>query len=216
MCEECSVLSCCCRSVRLPASHQACGADSVLLCLLRATDAGLVYLRRIKDLAAPDDEDQRPPCVDMRVRVGTSCKRTTDHVRITPAAAHSHWSCHPSAVPCQPAGSVTVGAAAPVCVSLLCANRRPCMYSACRCWRQTSAGPTRRSSCTCGMQQMQSLYAQGESTLFLSTSSANHTLSVATRLLLLLHSCQALAAGAEEVERVHVPQNMQSRRSSQE
>lgn len=90
VCEECSVLGCCCRSVQLPASHQACGPDSVLLCLLRATDAGLIYLRRIKDLAAPDDEDQRPPCVDMRVRVRTACKGTTDNVRITPAAPHSH------------------------------------------------------------------------------------------------------------------------------
>lgn len=53
-------------------------------------------------------------------------------------------------------------------------------------------------------------------TLFLNTSSANNTLSVATRLLLLLHSCQVPAAGAEVVEQLHVPHNMQSRRSPQE
>lgn len=28
-----------------------------------------VYLRRIKDLVPPEEEGQRPACVDMRVRV---------------------------------------------------------------------------------------------------------------------------------------------------
>jgi hypothetical protein len=102
-CAECSVLGCCCWAVRVPA-----GADSVLLCLLRATDAGLLYLRRIKDLAPPDDEDQRPACVDMRVRVSSPhvTGATDPHAHITPAVLHCR-SCHVRGLfPCEPAVSV--------------------------------------------------------------------------------------------------------------
>lgn len=38
-----------------------------------AADAALPYLRRIKDLAPPEELGQRPACVDMRVRVSFFC-----------------------------------------------------------------------------------------------------------------------------------------------
>ncbi len=38
------------------------------LALVRA-DAASVYLRKIRDLAPPDEEGTSPACVDMRVRV---------------------------------------------------------------------------------------------------------------------------------------------------
>jgi hypothetical protein len=38
-----------------------------------AADAAFLYLRRIKDLATPEEQGQRPACVDMRVRVSFAC-----------------------------------------------------------------------------------------------------------------------------------------------
>jgi hypothetical protein len=57
----------CCRAcVVCPVLVATCAAA---LLLLPRTEAGAVFLRKIRDLSPPEQEGQRPLCVDMRVQV---------------------------------------------------------------------------------------------------------------------------------------------------
>lgn len=58
------------------------------MCPAVTTDDGAVYLRRIRDLAPPEQEGQRPLCVDMRVQVG--CEAVTQTVMLGNAAGVVH------------------------------------------------------------------------------------------------------------------------------
>lgn len=58
------------------AHAQSCVIVSCLLMSLQPhADTSCVYMRRIKDLTPPEEEGQRPPCVDMRVKVGCAAPR---------------------------------------------------------------------------------------------------------------------------------------------